>query len=48
MTLLRLLLENLKIDPDIIGNKLDQETIRRGYFHASEDNKNAIVILHEV
>lgn len=34
-------LENLKIDPDIIGNKLDQETIRRGYFHASEDSKNA-------
>jgi hypothetical protein len=31
----------LKADPDAQGNKFDQETLARGYFHASLDSANA-------
>lgn len=34
-------INDLRNDPDIIGNKNDDLTIKRGYFHASEDSKNA-------
>ncbi len=34
-------LKNLSKDPDVVGNAQDEETARRGYFHASFDSKNA-------
>jgi hypothetical protein len=34
-------IERLRADPDAKGNKLDEETLRRGHFHASEDSPNA-------
>ncbi|MFZ4589705.1 MAG: DUF3800 domain-containing protein [Ignavibacteria bacterium] len=37
-------LENLKCDPDIskeVTSRYDNETIKRGYFHASDDSKNS-------
>jgi hypothetical protein len=37
--LMCLAFERLAADPDIID--MDRETIQRGYFHASEDSKNA-------
>ncbi|MDI3286160.1 hypothetical protein [Polyangium sp. 15x6] len=34
-------LGQLKADPDSVGNTQDEATLGRGYFHASEDSKNA-------
>ncbi len=34
-------LSRLGADPDACGNSHDQATLARGYFHASEDSKNA-------
>jgi len=42
--IINIAIENLKKDPDIHKppeNKLDKRTISRGWFHASEDSKNA-------
>jgi hypothetical protein len=34
-------LDQLKADPEAVGNAQDTATLARGYFHASEDSKNA-------
>lgn len=34
-------LDALRNDPDTAGNRLDADTLSRGYFHASADSKNA-------
>jgi hypothetical protein len=34
-------LNDLRVDSDAVGNKSDQATLTRGYFHASLDSKNA-------
>ena len=34
-------LDRLRSDPDAAGNTHDQTTLARGFFHASEDSKNA-------
>ncbi len=39
--LIKKALGKLAADPDARGNATDEETLRRGYFHASLDSKNA-------